>query len=169
MLYPESQVPLLHPAYNLLFYLEISSQVVGYVGLRLFCSPALFFLPSPAKGETGKESAQCSYWPGHLAPQAWWKRQLILTGLALLHTGNFIALSHHFCRKPRAGFEELLHPLVTETNFDSWCLVQITKDAKKERFCQSPGITISRFARRGGNGNRPLNRLTWIQERLILS
>lgn len=134
-------------------------------------SVLLLYFSSPVqlKGRQGRKSAQCSYWPVHLGPQAWWKRQLTLTGLALLHTGNFNALSNRFCRKPRAGFEELLHPLVTETNFDSWCLVQITKDAKKERFCQSPGIAISRFARRGGNGNRPLDRLTWIQERLILS
>lgn len=67
-----------------------------------------------------------------------------------------LSCPHHSCRKPRAGFEELLHLLILEPNSDHWWLVQATKDAKKERFCHSPEIPISYFARRGRKENRPL-------------
>lgn len=59
-----------------------------------------------------------------------------------------------------------MYPLILEPNPDFWWLVQVTKDAQKERFRKNPGVSIPSFARRDGNENRPLDRLSWIQERL---
>lgn len=59
-----------------------------------------------------------------------------------------------------------MYPLILEPNPDFWWLVQVTKDAQKERFRKNPGVSIPSFARGGGNENRPLDRLSWIQERL---